>query len=56
VAFLEVSDRLREAPAYGSFYGGRLPFDYVWFTPRLDDDDPCEKFKRSLQHLEKPRP
>jgi uncharacterized iron-regulated protein len=25
---------------------GRLPFDYVWFTPRTDDRDPCEAFRR----------
>jgi uncharacterized iron-regulated protein len=49
VAFLEVSAGLVEAGAYAAvFEGGVLPFDYVWFTPRVDDADPCEKFKEQL--------
>lgn len=27
------------------------PFDYVWWTPRLDLDDPCEKFRESLESM-----
>jgi hypothetical protein len=30
-----------------------LPFDYVWFTPRVDDEDPCEKFKSRFDQLKK---
>ena len=26
-------------------------FDYVWFTPRLDDEDPCEKYKKALEKM-----
>jgi uncharacterized iron-regulated protein len=48
VAFLEV------APGAG------LPeprvFDYVWFTPRVDDRDPCERFRESLERLRQPAP
>ena len=22
------------------------PFDYVWFTPRASDEDPCVAFKK----------
>jgi hypothetical protein len=22
--------------------------DYVWLTPRVDDRDPCERFKKEL--------
>ncbi|MBI5504400.1 MAG: ChaN family lipoprotein [Deltaproteobacteria bacterium] len=29
-----------------------LPFDYVWFTPRANDDDPCEKFRSQLETME----
>lgn len=36
VGFIEVRDG---APA-------TLPFDYVWTTPRVDDRDPCESFRR----------
>lgn len=44
VAFVEVATG-REAPAdYAERYGVRtLPFDFVWFTPRADDVDPCAK-------------
>ena len=31
-----------------------LPFDYVWFTPRVDDQDPCERFRRELERLRRP--
>ena len=30
---------------------GELPFDYVWWTPRLDLVDPCEKFRESLESM-----
>jgi uncharacterized iron-regulated protein len=32
---------------------GRLPFDYLWFTARVDDEDACEKFKSQFDHLRK---
>ncbi len=51
VAFLEVEEDRREPEAYAARFGGRLPYDYVWFTARLDDEDPCEKFRKSLQRL-----
>jgi hypothetical protein len=49
VAFLEVNqDRLRPTAYVGRF--GRPPlFDYVWFTPRVDDDDPCAAFEEQLK-------
>jgi uncharacterized iron-regulated protein len=36
------------APAnYAAAFGAsHLPFDYVWFTPRQDRDDPCNSFKK----------
>jgi uncharacterized iron-regulated protein len=42
VAFLEVATG-RTAPAdYAERFGaGQLPFDYVWFTVRADNVDPC---------------
>ena len=30
-----------------------LPFDYVWYTPRSDDQDACEKFKDQLQQMKR---
>ena len=54
VAFLEVKVGATAPTAYAEDWDGRtLPFDYVWFTPRIDDVDPCEKFKKSLEKLKK---
>ena len=47
VAFVEVEPGAAAPGAYAARFGTKaLPFDFVWFTPRLDDDDPCEKFKK----------
>jgi uncharacterized iron-regulated protein len=54
VAFLEVSQDRLEPTAYAArFRRHALPFDYVWFTPRVDDDDPCATFKDQLQQLQR---
>ncbi|HVO92836.1 MAG TPA: ChaN family lipoprotein [Terriglobales bacterium] len=54
IAFLEVDKQKTDPQRYGLPYpNGRLPFDYVWFTPRLDDEDPCEKFKSQFDQLKK---
>jgi uncharacterized iron-regulated protein len=34
IGLLEVQDEVRRPPE-------GLPYDYVWFTPRVDDHDPC---------------
>jgi uncharacterized iron-regulated protein len=53
LALVEV-DAGAPAPAdYAARFDGTLPFDYVWFTPRADDADPCEKFKKSLEQMRK---
>jgi len=47
VAFLEVSKGVTDPQAYAKhFFADSLPFDFVWFTPRIDDSDPCEEFKK----------
>jgi uncharacterized iron-regulated protein len=51
VAFIEVDAKRVTAESYAERFGGRLPFDYVWFTPAVDDEDPCEKFRKSLERL-----
>jgi uncharacterized iron-regulated protein len=50
VGLLEVS------PDHASFDAalaseGTAPFDYVWFTPRVDLDDPCERFREQLRKM-----
>lgn len=47
VAPLEVREGWMEPAQYsGIFDNGRLPFDWVWFTPRMDDGDPCARLQR----------
>jgi uncharacterized iron-regulated protein len=53
VAFLEVSRDRLDPTAYAPPLGRpTLPFDYVWFTPRVDDDDPCAAFAEHLKKLQ----
>ena len=28
-------------------------YDYVWFTPRLDTLNPCDKYRRALEQMKK---
>jgi hypothetical protein len=48
IAFVAVDKQKMEPQSYALPYpDARLPFDYVWFTSRVDAEDPCEKFKSS---------
>ncbi|MFO0450962.1 MAG: ChaN family lipoprotein, partial [Pseudomonadota bacterium] len=29
-------------------------FDFVWFTPRVDEPDPCRQFREQLERLRRP--
>ncbi len=51
VALLEVQEGWEDPRAAGAGFAGSLPFDYLWFTPRLDDEDPCERFRTQLEKL-----
>jgi uncharacterized iron-regulated protein len=54
VGLLEVSDRKTSPRDYAPAGGTRMPpFDYVWFTPRSDDQDPCDRFREQLERLKK---
>jgi uncharacterized iron-regulated protein len=54
LAFLEVGQDTLDPPAYAArFRRQTLPFDYIWFTPRVDDQDPCTTFKEQLKKLQK---
>ena len=54
LAFVEVRDEATDPGEYAKRFGSdRLPFDFVWFTPRVDDEDPCEKFAKQLQQMKK---
>ncbi|MFT7520014.1 MAG: putative iron-regulated protein [Kiritimatiellia bacterium] len=45
VALREVSQGEADPKAYGT------DADYVWFTARVDEVDPCERFKEQLQKM-----
>ncbi len=48
IAFVEVSEDEFKPSDYISSWSQtakQLPFDYVWFTPRAEREDPCEKMK-----------
>ncbi len=54
LAFLEVQGGKTVPEAYAvGFARDMLPFDYVWFTPRRANLDPCEEFKNQLKRLKK---
>jgi uncharacterized iron-regulated protein len=47
VAPMEVREGWTRPEQYGASYDDeRLPFDWVWFTPRLDEGDPCARLRR----------
>jgi uncharacterized iron-regulated protein len=44
VAPVEVREDATKPEDYVSQFDGALPFDFVWFTPRMDYQDPCAGF------------
>ncbi len=54
IAFVEV-DQLEPEPHKYLLANpaGRAPFDYLWFTARVDDKDGCEKFKAQFEKFKK---
>jgi uncharacterized iron-regulated protein len=44
VAPLEAREGLTKPEDYAAQFDGALPFDFVWFTPRMDYKDPCAGF------------
>ena len=50
LAFQEVKEGATSVEAYSERWGGQeLPFDYVWFTPAVQRQDPCEQLKRRFK-------
>ncbi|MBI1734928.1 MAG: ChaN family lipoprotein [Candidatus Rokubacteria bacterium] len=54
IALLEVEAGYDDPAGYRDRFDGTLPFDHVWFTPAVDAEDPCEKFRKSLEKLRRP--
>jgi uncharacterized iron-regulated protein len=47
VAFLEVDPEATDLGAdLAARYAGESVFDYVWYTPRASDEDPCERMRK----------
>jgi uncharacterized iron-regulated protein len=56
LGFLEVQPGGTAPEDYAaSFKAERLPFDFVWFTPRVEDVDPCEKYADDLRRAREKR-
>src|SRR3989454_2529051 len=54
VAFVEVDAAAEKPGDYAKRFGSdTLPFHYVWFTPKVDEADPCEKLKTSTETIGK---
>lgn len=54
IGFIQVDEFQRDPAHYAGQLGTvSLPFDFVWFTPRVDLDDPCEKHADELRKLQK---
>jgi uncharacterized iron-regulated protein len=50
ITWAEVLPGIEDAKAYAAQWGAQqLPFDYVWFTPRMDRPDPCEGFRQHMK-------
>ena len=50
VLFASVREGMESPAAYGTWFSAEHPpFDYVWFTPRVDDEDPCDRLRRIYQ-------
>ncbi len=56
IAFLEVDEQQTDPNKYLRADADEpAPFNYLWFTPRIDDEDACEKFKSQLERFQKAR-
>lgn len=54
IGLLEVEEGENDPSAYGDgFDGGTLPFTFIWFSPRVDNLDPCEKYTEQLRRAGK---
>ena len=52
IGALEVRHELVAPRQYAALlHGNRLPFDYVWFSPRAGNTDPCEEFRKQLERM-----
>lgn len=56
LSFVEVDDARRDPAQYrAGADGAPALFDLLWFTPRVEDIDPCEKFAERLRQMRERR-
>ena len=56
IGLLEVEEGVDDPSAYAAgFGGGTPPFTFLWFSPRVDNTDPCEKYAEQLRRMGKKR-
>ena len=51
VAFIEVDDGWTDLADVAEAFGGTIPYDFVGFTERASDVDPCEAFREQLERM-----
>jgi uncharacterized iron-regulated protein len=57
IAWIEVVSDMGKVADYAQAWGSTsLPYDYVWFTARVDRPDPCESFKRHMHKKKTEQP
>jgi len=57
VGMIEVTEDAVEPEDYAALFGATdLPFDYVWFTPRVDPRDACARFEDQLEKMRAKQP
>lgn len=55
VGLVEVEKDVVDPREYVDGPEGAGRFDYIWFTPRLTDEDPCEEFAEQLRQIQEKR-
>lgn len=52
VGFIEVDTGLKNASDYTQYWGNQsLPFDIVWFTPKVERVDSCEELRKHFRDI-----
>jgi uncharacterized iron-regulated protein len=51
IGLVEVVAGETDAGVYAAAYGEGNAFDFIWFAPRVTDEDPCEAFAEQLDRM-----
>jgi uncharacterized iron-regulated protein len=51
IAFIEAKDKYPSPREYARRFDGDLPFDILWFTERIEREDPCEANRDRLEAI-----